>query len=124
VRAHQHEIELAAGGGLGNQFTGRADLQQHLRIDAVAGEELHHRAGDLRAFLGVVGVGDLGAHGRARPRGQRGLDGDHAETVAVGAEQLVVGGQVAEHLLGVGTAIDGEQDLHEGSPWGLVTHRV
>ncbi|MCY1381899.1 hypothetical protein D9M69_698610 [compost metagenome] len=85
----------------------------HLGFDAVPLQELDHRGRDLGGLVRIVAVGDLGPHGGARARWQRRLHGQEGEVV-LGAEHLVVGGQVGQHLLGVGAAIHREQDFHRG----------
>ena len=94
-----------------------------LGIQAVALEKFHHRRGDLLSLFGVIAVGHFGAHSGPCPRGKGQLNGEQGEVV-VRAEHLFVGGQVGEHLFGVGAAIHREQDLHWGSPSQMGWRRV
>ena len=82
-------------------------------------------ADGLEHFLGrlvVVGlqIGFVHRRGRARRYSRHSMD----EGVAVrSAQPLVVGGQVGQHALGVGAAIDCCKNLHAGAPVDTGTRR-
>jgi hypothetical protein len=62
----------------------------------------------LKIVIGLELV--LGEHG-GRVRRDHGHDGQHGEFV-IGLEPFVVRDQPGQHALGVGAAVNGEQDLH------------
>jgi hypothetical protein len=77
----------------------------------VAHQELGGRAQHFFGFLALVGLNRFLADHAARTRRQLGLHRQQGEAVA-GREQLLVGDQIGQHFLGVGTAVDSEQDFH------------
>lgn len=75
----------------------------------------------MSAFQAAAAIRDFMDRHGLRPRdddtvcpGERRqlwLNGQHGVGVAVG-KQLAVGGQISQHALGVGAAVDGEKDVH------------
>ena len=98
----------------GDRLGDVADLVNERRLESLLREEGADR---VEHELGV-GFVELADHVLADERGRAVRDGEDAvdDGVAVfRAEPLVVGGEVGEHALGVGAAVDGNQDLHGAS---------
>jgi hypothetical protein len=110
VRAHDDHVKLAGLGELGNGFAGVPDLPAAFGVDAMAQQLLGHWCQHLLGFFGVVLVDHLFSHRCPCPWRQHGLHGESAEVVALG-EQFVRG-QIRQHFLGKGTAVDGKKNLH------------
>ena len=119
ARAHHDEVVLAA-----------ADPRHQGLADRLAGEDLRHRDrrgdavdGGLQRRLGLVGqlVGQrLDArrgHRAARPVGRPGDGGEDREARPLGRGEV---DRLAQRPLGVGRAIDADQDVpkHDDTPYG------
>ena len=77
------------------------------------GHEFGNGVKHLGGLFGIVAVHHFLAQGGAGARGQGGLHGDDGVGMpGAVAQQLIVRGQVGQHFLGVGAAIDGEKDFH------------
>ena len=81
-----------------------AHFGQGLGLDVVAQQKLGDRTEHFFGFVAVVTVNHLFAHGSACAGGQLGVHRQQGVAV-VGAEELVMRGQVGQHFFGVSTAI-------------------
>ena len=125
VRAHHQQIEPAGRGLARDQFAGRADPRQVARFDSVAGEKAADRLEDAFGFVFVIALGGRLVERDHRTAWQGRHHRQHRVVVAV-AEEIVVCREIREHALRVAAAVDGEEDLHGGSPWlnGSMTSTV